>query len=78
MPAQRLLGSEQDKHLKLGRCGAQANARVVLDGLRDGPIGLPQGAHRRVRRGLQRGAERAILDTVEHHAHLRLRPALTR
>ncbi len=25
-----------------------------------------------------RQAERAILDTVEHHAHLRLRPALTR
>ncbi len=25
-----------------------------------------------------RQAERAILDTVEHHAHLRLRPALSR
>jgi DNA repair protein RecO (recombination protein O) len=33
----------------------------------------PQAAERALRQ-----AERAILDTVEHHAHLRLRPALTR
>lgn len=33
----------------------------------------PQAGERALRQ-----AERAILDTVEHHAHLRLRPALTR
>ena len=33
----------------------------------------PQGAELALRQ-----AERAILDTVEHHAHLRLRPALSR
>jgi len=33
----------------------------------------PQAPERALRQ-----AERAILDTVEHHAHLRLRPALTR
>ena len=43
-----------------------------------GAIGSPLAEAPQASELALRQAERAILDTVEHHAHLRLRPALTR
>jgi DNA repair protein RecO (recombination protein O) len=65
---------------------------VVCGSCEGSAFGLSEGAHAFMTDALGRPladaphaddlalrqAERAILDTVEHHAHLRLRPALTR
>jgi DNA repair protein RecO (recombination protein O) len=86
---QSCAGCGDREHLS-GFSGAAGG--VVCGSCEGSAFGLSEGAHAFMTDALGRPladapqadelalrqAERAILDTVEHHAHLRLRPALTR